>query len=141
MTDRELQQDSPIEGVPTDNTTLVVVLAGYAEAGFDVDFLARDDGRVACGRCGHEADATTFELHSLRRLEGASDPADMAAVLALTCPACDAHGTLIVRFGPEATAEEAQLLELVRDRRESDTLPFGAAPNETGEADDRPSNG
>lgn len=136
MTDHEMQQ-SPIEGVPGDNTTLVDVLAGYADAGFDIDFFALDDGRLACGRCGHEADATTFELHSLRRLEGASDPADMAAVLALRCPDCDANGTLIVRFGPEATAEEANLLELIRDRRLSDLLPFGAAPNETGDADNR----
>ena len=136
MTEDEMQQ-SPIEGVPGDNTTLVDVLTGYAEAGFDMDFLALDGGRVACGRCGHEADATTFELHSLRRLEGASDPADMAAVLALRCPICDADGTLIVRFGPEATAEEAQLLELIRDRRDSEILPFGAAPNETGETDNR----
>ncbi len=31
----------------------------------------------------------------------------------------------------------AHLLELIRDRRLSDLLPFGAAPNETGDADNR----
>jgi uncharacterized membrane protein len=56
-------------------------------------------------------------LDGLRRLEGASDPADMAAVLAVTCSACNARGTAVVRFGPEATAGEATLLRSIDDLR------------------------
>jgi hypothetical protein len=115
---------------PSDNTTLSAVLESYAAAGFDGDFVLGEVD-VSCRSCGAAAAPAAFELHSLRRLEGASDPADMAAVLALACPSCGRRGTLVARFGPESSAAEVDLLQQLRDHRfEDTTLPPSAAPHE-----------
>jgi hypothetical protein len=104
-------------GVPSDNTTLVAVLQGCAEEGFDGDFFVTEDAKIRCGACRHDAEPSGFELHGLRRLEGASDPADMAAVLCLVCPACGHRGTAVVRFGPESEPWEDDVLRIVEDLR------------------------
>jgi hypothetical protein len=71
----------------TDETTLTAVLASYDSAGFDAQLAATDEGQVHCYSCGSNADPHDVKLHSLRRLEGASDPADMIAIAAVFCPA------------------------------------------------------
>jgi hypothetical protein len=72
---------------------------------------------VKCVQCGVEHAATEIELHELRRLEGASDPADMVVVGALVCPGCGAKGTIVLHYGPEATEEEDDVLRLLEDAR------------------------
>ena len=116
---------------PSDNTTLSAVLADYASAGYAGDFRAGDDG-VQCGTCGVVSAMERIEVDSLRRLEGASDPADMAAVLATVCPACGTQGTLVVRYGPEMSEAEVMLLQHSQDRRYDNGLPPAAAPSESG---------
>jgi len=49
-------------------------------------------------------------IDSLGRIEGASDPGDMAAVVAFTCPHCDAKDVLVLKYGPDATAADADVL-------------------------------
>jgi hypothetical protein len=110
-----------------DHTTLVEVLTDYRAAGFAADFLVVEPGQVRCATCQAVLEPKEIELHSLRRMEGASDPADMAAVVALVCPRCRAQGTAVIRFGPEASVDEACVLGQLRDRRSSDLLP-GAEP-------------
>jgi hypothetical protein len=117
-------------GDPGDHTTLVEVLAHYRSAGFPADFLVVEPGLVRCASCLADLEPDAVELHSLRRLEGTSDPADMAAVVALVCPRCQAHGTAVIRFGPEASVDEAQVLGSLRDQRHSDLLPGAASPGE-----------
>lgn len=131
----------PVSPEPSDNTTLSSVIADYASGGYAEQFSVTDEG-VRCAVCGTTSDPGEVELRSLRRLEGASDPADMAAVLALVCPACGAKGTTVVMFGPEASACEAELLQRVRDHRlGDDDLPAGAGPHEgTPGADPPPTN-
>ena len=117
---------------PSDNTTLSAVLADYASGGYEGEFTVSDEG-VRCVSCGGSSAAGSFEIQSLRRLEGASDPSDMVAVLASACPLCSTRGTMVVMFGPEATAAEAELLRRSQDRRlDDDDLPAGAAPTEGG---------
>ena len=53
----------------------------------------------------------------LRRLEGASDPDDMLAVVGLACPHCSAQGTAVLGYGPEAAAVDAEVLERLEDAR------------------------
>ena len=43
-------------------------------------------------------------------MEGASDPADMLAVAAVICPVCNTSGTLVLGYGPEADADDADVL-------------------------------
>lgn len=122
------------DGSPTatgnEETTLVQVLGEYAAAGFDTDAFATEDGRLLCGACGVTSDPAAVDVHSIRRLEGESDPSDMSGVLALVCPACGAHATAVLRFGPEASAGDQALWLDTKDRRASETLPRDATPAE-----------
>ena len=102
---------------PSDETTLISVLDGFHAAGYTADFLIGDGGTIRCRSCGVETPAEDAAVEDIRRLEGASDPADMAAVLALVCPACSARGTVVVRYGPEAGPDDMAVLLAVEDRR------------------------
>ena len=117
----------------TDETTLTAVLAGYDSAGFDAQFSATEEGQVHCYSCGANAVPSSVELHSLRRLEGASDPADMLAVAAISCPSCAVKGVLVLSYGPDTTPGEADVLVGLEDRRDSDVLPSSQTPNEARE--------
>lgn len=97
--------------------TLRELLAELEAHGFTGQFAARPGATVECFACHHVAPAAEIELVALRRLEGASDPADMLAVLALVCPRYGCRGTAVLNYGPEASIEDAELLLAVEDRR------------------------
>jgi hypothetical protein len=132
---------------PSDRTTLTEVIDAYRDSGFATDFFAEetageprtggsDDGAgvgvptVRCERCASTLDPRRLTIHSMRRLEGASDPADMVAIVATTCPVCGSDGTLVLSYGPMASAVDADVLVLLKDRRGDDVLPAGVAPGE-----------
>ena len=71
-----------------DEATLTAILEGYAQGGFDSSFGVTDASEVECHTCEVVSPASSVAMNSLRRMEGASDPDDMVAVVALTCPAC-----------------------------------------------------
>ena len=98
-------------------TTLVDVLAQLHEAGWTEDLRAESDGKVRCPSCEGSIPASELEVVAHRRLEGASDPADMLMVLAVTCPSCRARGTLVARYGPEAGVHDDALLLLAANAR------------------------
>jgi len=119
-------------GGPSDRTTMTAILAQYAEAGFGGSFdIEPTRRRVRCAQCAIEGRATQFEMFSLRRLEGASDPDDEAAVVAMACFNCAAKGTIVVMYGPRASATEAEILAAFRERTRDDVLPPHSAPGET----------
>jgi hypothetical protein len=89
--------------------TLIEVIDAFAGDGYDGQF-AETDAKVRCLACDVVSPPATVELHELRRLEGASDPSDMLAVAAITCPSCGARGTLVLNYGPEATAGDGEVL-------------------------------
>ncbi len=120
----------PIPSAPGDNTTLMEVLDHYDAGGFRGIFGVSRDGQVECGTCGAESDASDVTMHSMRRLEGASDPDDMLAVAAVTCPACNARGTITMMFGPMASSGDALVLSNLRDRRDDAAAPPNSAPAE-----------
>jgi hypothetical protein len=102
---------------PSDHTTMTDVIAGFEADGFTGSFQIGDDGSVVCLACGRSTAAGDVPLFAIRRLEGASDPADMAAVMTSRCPHCTTRGVIVVRFGPEASVGEAHLLANARRRR------------------------
>lgn len=103
--------DQPsLEGVARDASTLLDVLRGFAEAGYEGSFQVVPGGRVRCLHCRTETPAAELDTATLRRLEGASDPADMLAAVALTCPHCGTRGVLVVNYGPEAMVDDADVL-------------------------------
>jgi len=103
--------------------SLVEVLAGYEAKGFTGQFAPRTGPCVHCHSCGSDEPAAQTPVVALHRFEGASDPGDEAVVLALECAACGAQGTLVLAYGPAASAEDAGVLaELLDDR---DNAPRG----------------
>ena len=102
---------------PDGNLTMLEVLAAYAADGFVQNMFVTSEAMVRCGVCHHDAHPSDLVLHGLRRLEGSSDPGDMAAVLAVTCNVCGAKGTVVVRFGPEAEPQDDAVLLAIDDQR------------------------
>lgn len=78
--------------------------------GFGGQFGAREGARVLCFTCHREFEASSLEADGARRVEGESDPADMAILVPATCPHCGTAGTLVLQFGPMASAEESDVL-------------------------------
>lgn len=103
--------------VPDDNTTLLAVLHELAEDGWTENMSATDDGDVRCPSCGTVSPAADVSPDHLRRLEGASDPDDMMAVLAITCPACSAKGVVVASYGPNAGEADSLLLQALDQQR------------------------
>ena len=95
---------------PPYGATLGEILATMEAAGFTAQMAARPDGMILCFVCRQQSPAAEFELWAQRRTEGASDPADMLAVVGLACPRCGAQGTAVLGYGPEADADDAEVL-------------------------------
>ena len=111
------ESSSATSGAPSDTTTLVTVLAALADAGYTGDLFVTPEATVRCGSCRHEMAPADLQLDELRRIEGASDPADMAAVLGITCTHCGGRGSAVVRYGPEAGPQDATVLLALDDHR------------------------
>lgn len=99
----------------SDGTTLVEVINRFEAEGFRGQFAAVAEG-LRCLTCRAVTRAGGVELALLRRTEGASDPDDMVAVAGLVCPACGARGTVALKYGPEASPEEADALAALSGR-------------------------
>ncbi len=81
-----------------------------AEDGFGAQFGARADAAVLCFTCHREFPASHLCADDARRVEGESDPSDMAIVVPVRCPHCGAAGALSLQFGPMAGVEESEVL-------------------------------
>jgi hypothetical protein len=101
--------------------TVFEVLRDFQADGYAGDLFAEEGGEVRCGTCDEVSPAADLDVVELRRLEGASDPADMAAVVAAPCPRCGAKGVMVVMYGPEAGPADADVLA---------ALPTPATPAE-----------
>jgi hypothetical protein len=83
-------------------------------AGFGGQVGPRPGGHLLCFTCRTESDAASFEVRAIRRTEGVSDPDDMLAVVALTCPACGTRATAVLGYGPEAAEDDAEVLRTLQ---------------------------
>ena len=100
-----------------DPSSLTSIVKQFEDEGFTGQFSVREGGVLLCTSCHEEHPATEFSMSALRRTEGASDPADMAAVVGLTCPNCGHQGTVVLQYGPEADADAADVLLALDDDR------------------------
>jgi len=106
---------------PTD-TPLLAVLRTMAAHGFAGQLRAEADGVIRCLTCHGTFGPEGVSANELTRLEGASDPADMLAVIAITCPHCSTGGSLVLNYGPLSTIEGiAALSAFERDPAASST--------------------
>lgn len=99
----------------SDGTTLVEVIRGLEKDGYVGQMAAAEGGMIRCFTCRQDSPASDVHIQLLRRTEGASDPADMVVVAALLCPHCGAKGTVALKYGPEASPEEVEALQLLDD--------------------------
>jgi hypothetical protein len=95
---------------PRYGATLGEILGTMDAAGFDAQMAARPDGLILCFTCRNASPAGDFDLQVQRRTEGASDPADMLAIVGLVCPRCATKGTAVLGYGPEADDDDAEVL-------------------------------
>ena len=58
--------------------------------------------------------ARDLVVHLERRLEGASDPDDLALVVATNCPICGAPATLVLSYGPHASDQDSDIVLALR---------------------------
>lgn len=114
---------------PRDAETLVGVMKMAAAEGFATDLRAVPDGLVRCAHCDQESAASDFAPSQYRRLEGASDAADMMIVVLANCPHCDAGGTLILGYGPNAGEDDADVLASL-DLRDVPSGPEQGVPSD-----------
>jgi hypothetical protein len=106
-----------LDGVARGAETLLEVLGRFTAQGWSSQFAARAGGIVECESCRHAIPAVDVPVLELRRLEGASDPDDMLAVVAVECPNCGLRGSLVLNYGPTATEEDAAVLLGLGDAR------------------------
>ena len=109
----ETNVDVPTQGAPSDNTTLVDVLATWNENGFGGQLIGLDGARIECVECGSVTEAAEFDVVEWRRLEGASDPDDMVKAIAAHCPKCGAGGNLVLGYGVNASDIDAQISAVI----------------------------
>jgi hypothetical protein len=104
-----------------EDETILDVLGELEALGFTAQFMPREGGQVECLTCHRLSPAGETVYRQLRRLEGASDPDDMLAVVGLACPHCSAQGTAVLGYGPEAEAVDTEALERLEDARRRQT--------------------
>ena len=121
----------------SESSTVTELLDAYSQGGFSGSFTVVEGAALECHACEARFPAAEAEMSSLRRMEGASDPADMVAVVALACPRCGTAGTVVLGFGPAASPEDGDVLGALRDRRDDDAAPGNSAPGEVA-GDDGP---
>ncbi len=119
--------DDPAD--PSEAITVTDILASYAAAGYDTQMRVTPDASIHCHACGVDHPPRELLLDSIRRIEGASDPDDLQAVIALTC-VCGARGALVLAFGPSAAAEDADVFAALPDHREESAIPASQPPTE-----------
>ena len=95
---------------PKYGATLTEIIATLEAAGFTGQMAAREGGMIQCLTCRQESPANDFKPQAMRRTEGASDPADMLAVVGVTCPNCGTQGTAVLGYGPEADPDDAEVM-------------------------------
>jgi hypothetical protein len=105
-----------LPGVARGAETVLDALDRMRHEGFRGNFTpleadsVSEGARLQCGSCHRVFGTHEAQVTELRRLEGASDPDDMLAVVALECPRCATRGTLVLNYGPTASTEEAAAL-------------------------------
>lgn len=102
--------DRPTPPTSPGEPTLRDVLADFAAQGFGGELVAEEGGTVHCRSCDRHVEADQLRVDSVRRVEGTSDPDDMAMLIAAHCPACDQGGVAVLTYGPMASAADADVL-------------------------------
>ena len=115
---------------PSDQTTVTKLVDDSGDAGYANQFVLQAAAKIKCLTCLAIRHASEYSMDALRRMEGASDPDDAVAVIALRCPACEAQGTMVLNYGPSGSPEEGDVLLAMQDKRIDSSVATGTAPGE-----------
>lgn len=99
--------------------SIVKELNELGAEGVTSSFAVVPGAKLRCEGCHEVHPASLMTLLQVRRLEGKSDPGEMAAVLSLRCGHCQAEGSCIVSFGPMASAEDQDVMLALGDERDT----------------------
>jgi hypothetical protein len=97
--------------------TVTEAVAAYEKEGYVTPFGVEEGGRVRCGACRTVSDAAEVKVEAMARVEGASNPDDMAAVAVVRCPWCTVAGVVVLGYGPMASPEDSDVLLRLSDER------------------------
>jgi hypothetical protein len=92
------------------SSTVVELLKGLADDGYTSEFGVVEGAKAKCFTCRNELSAAEMQVDATKRIEGESDPDDMAVVMGVVCGQCGAKGALVAEYGPESSVESADLL-------------------------------
>jgi hypothetical protein len=90
--------------------TLLDVLDAADTDGYGIQQIAQPDGMIECTSCSRPSASRRFQVEHVRRLEGASDAADLLLVALSVCPNCAGRGALVLGYGPNSTADDVAVL-------------------------------
>lgn len=113
----------PRANAAQDAQTIADAIRALESEGYRGQFRAAEGGNIECLHCHKASPASDVAVERMARLEGPTDPADMVALAALTCPRCATRGTLLLGYGPEASLEDAEALQLLGDERRGTGVP------------------
>lgn len=97
--------------------TMSAAISRLIEAGYSSSFSATDAGALRCPSCESQHAPREVGIDEIVRFEGNSDPADEAAVFALSCGHCGAKGTYVVTYGPEMASPDVEVVKGLLDHR------------------------
>lgn len=120
------RHDDAAASAPQGASSLAEILAAAAEQGYEREFNAEivdGDPRIRCPQCDRPSPPAAVAQVWTSRLEGASDPADMAYVSAVRCPQCRATGVFVAQYGPTAGEADAAVLPLLPEPGAPDDAP------------------
>jgi len=106
-----------------DAQTIADAIRVLESEGYTSQFRALEGGILECLHCHESTPAAAVAVEKMARLEGPTDPADMVALAALTCPRCGARGTLLLGYGPDSSLEDAEALQALGDARQGAGVP------------------
>lgn len=106
----------------TGGFTIAEALGEFERRGYIGQFAIRGGGMVECISCGCSHAPSELAVNAMRRVEGASDPADMVFIGALQCACCGERGTAVVPYGPMAQADDGAVLRELENRRLSSEI-------------------
>jgi len=99
--------------------------------GFDGQFAAVEGGKVRCLTCRLEFDAHGVSAQQMARIEGESDPSDMAMLVPVECRGCGRRGTLILQYGPGADLAASDVLTALERKPVADPDDLMPRPHVT----------
>lgn len=98
---------------PAGADTLIGVLEEVAGLGYATQQIGRGDASIECTACDREFPGAAFCVEVVRRLEGASDAADMLLVACSKCPGCYQPGVLTLGYGPNTSEHDTEILKVL----------------------------